>query len=64
MTYSASCRRVLPALGPLARHAHHYLAIFDRGKAIALYHTKRLASPGPRIVLYANKWADCALPGT
>ncbi|AFS14601.1 Hypothetical protein MIP_03790 [Mycobacterium intracellulare subsp. intracellulare MTCC 9506] len=30
----------------LARHAHHYLAIFDKGKALALYHTKRLASPG------------------
>ena len=29
----------------LARHAHHYLAIFDKGKAIGLYHTKRLASP-------------------
>ncbi|VBA47570.1 hypothetical protein LAUMK142_03061 [Mycobacterium pseudokansasii] len=30
----------------LARHAHHYLAVFDQGKALALYHTKRLASPG------------------
>ena len=29
----------------LARHARHYLAIFDKGKALALYHTKRLASP-------------------
>ncbi len=29
----------------LASHAHHYLAIFDNGKALALYHTKRLASP-------------------
>ena len=38
----------------LARHAHHYLAIFDRGNAIRLYHTKRLASPGQRIVLYAG----------
>ncbi|MGO9042336.1 MAG: 13E12 repeat family protein, partial [Mycobacterium sp.] len=38
----------------LARHAHHYLAIFDNGKALALYHTKRLASPGQRIVLYAK----------
>ena len=38
---------------PLARHAHHYLAIFDEAKAIGLYHTKRLASPGQRIVLYA-----------
>ena len=30
----------------LASRAHHYLCIFDKGKAIALYHTKRLASPG------------------
>ena len=37
-----------------ARHARHYLAIFDKGKALALYHTKRLASPGQRIVLYAG----------
>jgi uncharacterized protein DUF222 len=28
----------------LASHAHHYLAIFDNGRAIGLYHTKRLAS--------------------
>ena len=39
----------------LASHAHHYLCIFDKGKAIALYHTKRLASPGQRIVLYAKE---------
>ena len=46
----------------LARHAHHYLAVFDKGKAIALYHTKRLASPGQRIVLYA-KDRGCSHPG-
>jgi hypothetical protein len=46
----------------LARHAHHYLAIFDKGKAQALYHTKRLASPGQRIVLYA-KDRGCSSPG-
>jgi hypothetical protein len=46
----------------LARHAHHYLAIFDKGKALALYHTKRLASPGQRIVLYA-KDRGCSAPG-
>ena len=46
----------------LACHAHHYLAIFDQGKAIALYHTKRLASPGQRIVLYA-KDRGCSHPG-
>jgi Domain of unknown function (DUF222) len=38
----------------LASHAHHYLAIFDKGKALALYHTKRLASPAQRIVLHAS----------
>ncbi len=46
----------------MARHAHHYLAIFDNGKALALYHTKRLASPGQRIVLYA-KDRGCTRPG-
>jgi Domain of unknown function (DUF222) len=46
----------------LARHAHNYLAIFDRGKALALYHTKRLASPAQRIVLYA-KDRGCTAPG-
>ncbi|OMC52077.1 hypothetical protein A5745_01960 [Mycobacterium sp. IS-2888] len=46
----------------LARHAHHYLAIFDKGQALALYHTKRLASPGQRIVLYA-KDRGCSAPG-
>jgi hypothetical protein len=46
----------------LARHAHQYLAIFDNGKALALYHTKRLASPGQRIVLYA-KDRGCSHPG-
>ncbi|BBX45620.1 HNH endonuclease signature motif containing protein [Mycobacterium cookii] len=45
----------------LARHAHHYLAIFDKGKALALYHTKRLASPAQRIVLYA-KDRGCTFP--
>lgn len=45
-----------------ARHAHHYLAIFDKGKAEALYHTKRLASPAQRIVLYA-KDRGCTAPG-
>ncbi|OBG96015.1 hypothetical protein A5697_23240 [Mycobacterium sp. E3251] len=46
----------------LSRHARHYLAIFDKGKALALYHTKRLASPGQRIVLYA-KHRGCSAPG-
>jgi hypothetical protein len=46
----------------LARHAHHYLAIFDNAKALALYHTKRLATPGQRIVLYARD-RGCTRPG-
>src|SRR6202020_1449128 len=46
----------------LGSHAHHYLAIFDNGKALALYHTKRLASPAQRIVLYA-KDRGCTAPG-
>ena len=46
----------------LASHAHHYLAIFDRSKPLALYHTKRLASPAQRIVLYA-KDRGCTKPG-
>lgn len=45
-----------------AGHAHHYLAIFDQGKALALYHTKRLASPAQRIVLYARD-RGCTKPG-
>ncbi|OBG26773.1 hypothetical protein A5764_04700 [Mycobacterium sp. 852002-51057_SCH5723018] len=28
-----------------ARHGHPYVAIFDKGKSLALYHTKRLVSP-------------------
>jgi hypothetical protein len=51
----------------LAAHAHHYLAIFERGKALALYHTKRLASPAQRIVLYAKDrgctFPNCEVPG-
>lgn len=51
----------------LASHAHHYLCIFDKGKAIGLYHTKRLASPGQRIVLYAKdrgcSFPNCEVPG-
>ncbi|MDT5225964.1 MAG: hypothetical protein QOG19_3371 [Mycobacterium sp.] len=51
----------------LGSHAHHYLAIFDNGKALALYHTKRLASPAQRIVLHAKdrgcRFPGCTVPG-
>jgi len=46
----------------LPANARHYLVIFDHGKPLALYHTKRLASPGQRIVLYA-KDRGCTAPG-
>jgi len=45
-----------------ASHAHHYLAIFDKGRSLALYHTKRLASPAQRIMLYARD-RGCTKPG-
>ncbi|WP_156748526.1 HNH endonuclease signature motif containing protein, partial [Mycobacterium sp. E3198] len=45
-----------------AGHAHHYLAIFDDGKSLALYHTKRIASPAQRIMLY-GKERGCTKPG-
>ena len=46
----------------MASHAHHYLALFDDGKPLALYHAKRLASPAQRIMLYA-KDRGCTKPG-
>ncbi|OMC43669.1 hypothetical protein A5745_17490 [Mycobacterium sp. IS-2888] len=46
----------------MAGHAHHYLAIFDRAKPLALHHTKRLASPAQRIMLYARD-RGCTRPG-
>src|ERR1700722_2738163 len=45
-----------------ASHAHHYLAIFDHGKPLALHHTKRLASPAQRIML-CGKEGGCTMPG-
>ncbi|WP_156767073.1 HNH endonuclease signature motif containing protein, partial [Mycobacterium sp. E796] len=45
-----------------AGHAHHYLAIFDQAKPLALYHTKRLASPAQRLMLYARD-RGCTKPG-
>ncbi|OBF07597.1 hypothetical protein A5730_12235 [Mycobacterium sp. ACS4054] len=45
-----------------AGHAHHYLAIFDKGRSLTLHHTKRFASPAQRIMLYA-KDRGCTRPG-
>jgi hypothetical protein len=48
----------------LARHAYHYLAVFDRHCEIPLYlgRARRTASAGQRIVLYA-KDRGCSRPG-
>ncbi|BBX48361.1 HNH endonuclease signature motif containing protein [Mycobacterium cookii] len=46
----------------LAQNAHNYLAIFDRGRPLALYHRKRLASPAQRIMLHASD-RGCSFPG-
>jgi hypothetical protein len=48
----------------IASHAHHYLAVFDKHTREALYlgRTKRLASPGQRIMLYARD-RGCTKPG-
>jgi hypothetical protein len=46
----------------MASHANHYLAIFDNGKPLTLYHSNRFASPAQRIMLYA-KDRGCTQPG-
>lgn len=46
----------------LASHAHHYLRIYQGAKELALFHTKRLATPGQRIVLHAKE-RGCSHPG-
>ncbi|HEX7322248.1 MAG TPA: HNH endonuclease signature motif containing protein [Mycobacterium sp.] len=46
----------------LASHAHHYLRIYHGAKELGLYHTRRLASPGQRIVLHARD-RGCTHPG-
>ncbi len=48
----------------LASHAHHYLVVFDNHTQTPLYlgRSKRLASPGQRIVLHARD-RGCTRPG-
>jgi hypothetical protein len=48
----------------LASHAHHYLVVYDKhtGQTLYLGRSKRLASPGQRIVLHA-KDRGCSCPG-
>ena len=45
----------------LASHAHHYLRIYDGANELALFHTKRLATPAQRLVLYAKE-RGCSHP--
>ena len=47
-----------------ARHAHHYLAVFDDATEVPLYlgRSKRIASAGQRIVLYGRE-RGCTAPG-
>src|SRR4029078_9350892 len=47
----------------MGAHAHHHLAVFDgvTGHALALYRTKRVASPAQRIVLIARD-GGCTKP--
>ncbi|OBJ60423.1 HNH endonuclease signature motif containing protein [Mycobacterium asiaticum] len=46
----------------MAAQAHHYLAVFDQAKPLALYHAKRLASPAQRLMLHALE-GGCTRPG-
>ena len=48
----------------MASHAHHYLVVFDDHTRIPLYlgRSRRLASPGQRIVLHARD-RGCTFPG-
>jgi len=48
----------------LARHAHHYLAVFDKHTGLPLYlgRSRRTASPGQRLVLMARE-RGCTHPG-
>lgn len=46
----------------LASHAHQYLRIYDGAKQITLFHAKRIATAGQRLVLYAHE-RGCSHPG-
>ena len=54
----------IPEVIRLAAHAHHYLAVFDKHSNVPLYlgRSKRIASPGQRLVLFARD-RGCTRPG-
>ncbi|BCI90139.1 hypothetical protein NIIDMKKI_53450 [Mycobacterium kansasii] len=45
-----------------AATSHHYLAVFDQAKPLALFHTKRFASLAQRLMLLAKN-GGCTKPG-
>lgn len=45
-----------------AATSHHYLAVFDQAKPLALFHTKRFASLAQRLMLLAQH-GGCTKPG-
>ena len=45
-----------------AATSHHYLAVFDQAKPLALFHTKRFANLAQRIMLLAKE-GGCTRPG-
>ncbi len=45
-----------------AATSHHYLAVFDQAKPLALFHTKRLANLAQRMMLLAKE-GGCTRPG-
>jgi hypothetical protein len=57
-------RLPMSAVIRLASHAYHYLTVFDRHSQVPLYlgRTRRTASPGQWIVLYARD-RGCTRPG-
>jgi hypothetical protein len=52
----------LPTLIRWAATSHHYLAVFDHAKPLALFHTKRLANLAQRMMLLAKE-GGCTRPG-
>ena len=52
----------LPTLIRWAAGAHHYLAVFDHAKPLALFHTKRFANRAQRLMLLAKE-GGCTRPG-
>ncbi|WP_018601625.1 HNH endonuclease signature motif containing protein [Mycobacterium sp. 155] len=63
-TTSSGTRLSIPQVIAMAAHARHYLAVFANHKEIPLYlgRSKRIASPGQRLVLHARD-RGCTKPG-